>query len=92
MTGGFSERSGMRKRLAVLLMVTLVPISGAVACGQAVEDRARQEVDKQVEKGRQRVNDEVQKGQDRVEQELTNAQKQVQDGVQNAGKQGGGGQ
>lgn len=82
----------MRRRLAVMLMVALVPMSGAVACGQAIEDRAREEVDKQVEKGRQRVNDEVQKGQDRVEQELTNAQKQVQEGVQNAGKQGGGGQ
>ncbi len=80
----------MRKRLAVLLMVALVPMSGAVACGQAVEDRAREEVDKQVEKGKQRVNDELQKGQDRVEQELTNAQKQVEEGVQNAGKQGGG--
>jgi Skp family chaperone for outer membrane proteins len=80
----------MRKRLAVLLMVALVPMSGAVACGQAIEDRARQEVDKQVEKGKQRVNDELQKGQDRVEQELTNAQKQVEEGVQNAGKQGGG--
>ena len=80
----------MRKRLAVLLMVALVPMSGAVACGQAIEDRARQEGDKQVEKGKQRVNDEVPKGQDRVEQELTNAQKQVEEGVQNAGKQGGG--
>ena len=82
----------MRRRLAVLLMVALIPMSGAVACGQAIEDRAREEVDKQVEKGRQRVNEEVQKGQDRVEQELTNAQEQVQEGVQNAGKQGGGGQ
>ncbi len=82
----------MRKRLAVLLVVALVPMSGAVACGQAIEDRARDEVNKQVEKGKQRVNDEVQKGQDRVEQELTNAQKQVEEGVQNAGKKGGGGQ
>lgn len=82
----------VRKNLAILLVVALIPMSGAVACGQAIEDRAREEVDKQVEKGRQRVNEEVQKGQDRVEQELTNAQKQVQEGVQNAGKQGGGGQ
>ena len=74
----------MRRRLAVLLMVALMPMSGAVACGQAIEDRAREEVDKQVEKGKQRVNDEVQKGQDRVEKELTNAQKQVQDGAKQA--------
>jgi len=74
----------MRRRLAVLLMVALMPMSGAVACGQAIEDRAREEVDKQVEKGKQRVNDEVQKGQDRVEKELTNAQKQAQDGAKQA--------
>jgi F0F1-type ATP synthase membrane subunit b/b' len=89
---GAPERKNVRRKLAVLMVVALVPMSGAVACGQAIEDRARQEVDKQVEKGKQRVNDEIQKGQDRVEQELTNAQEQVQDGVQNAGKQGGGGQ
>jgi Skp family chaperone for outer membrane proteins len=87
---GAPERKDVRRKLAVLMMVALVPMSGAVACGQAIEDRARQEVDKQVEKGKQRVNDELQKGQDRVEQELTNAQKQVEEGVQNAGKQGGG--
>lgn len=92
MTQRAPERKNVRRKLAVLMMAALVPMSGAVACGQAVEDRARQEVDKQVEKGRQRVNDEIQKGQDRVEQELTNAQKQVEEGVQNAGKQGGGGQ
>jgi F0F1-type ATP synthase membrane subunit b/b' len=82
----------LRKRLAVLLVVALIPMSGAVACGQAIEDRARDEVNKQVEKGKQRVNEEVQKGQDRVEQELTNAQEQVQEGVENAGKGSGGGQ
>ena len=74
----------MRRRLAVLLMVALMPMSGAVACGQAIEDRAREEVDKQVEKGKQRVNDEVQKGQDKIEKELTNAQKQAQDGAKQA--------
>ncbi len=84
------ERKNVRKKLATMIVVALVPMSGAIACGQAVEDRAREEVDKQVEKGKQRVNDELQKGQDRVEQELTNAQKQVEEGVQNAGKQGGG--
>ena len=92
MTDGSPERKNVRRKLAVLLVVALVPMSGAVACGQAIEDRARQEVDKQVEKGKQRVNEEVQKGRDRVEQELTNAQRQVEEGVKNAGKQGGGGQ
>jgi Skp family chaperone for outer membrane proteins len=79
----------MRRRLAVLLMVALMPMSGAVACGQAIEDRAREEVDKQVEKGKQRVNDEVQKGQDKIEKELTNAQKQVQDGAKQAKEKAG---
>ncbi len=80
----------MRRRLAVLLVVALMPMSGAVACGQAIEDRAREEVDKQVEKGKQRVNDEVQKGQDRIEKELTNAQKQAQDGAKQAKEKAGG--
>ena len=80
----------MRRRLAVLLMVALMPMSGAVACGQAIEDRAREEVDKQVDKGKQRVNDEVQKGQDRIEKELTNAQKQAQDGAKQAKEKAGG--
>ncbi|MBA2510806.1 MAG: hypothetical protein H0X19_09770 [Rubrobacter sp.] len=82
----------MRRKLAVLLMVALIPLSGAAACGQAIEDRAREEVDKQVEKGKQRVNDEVQKGRDRVEKELTNAQEQVQDGTKKAKEKAGGGQ
>ena len=82
----------MKKKLAILLMVALIPASGAVACGQAIEDRARDEVNKQVEKGKQRVNDEVQKGRDRVEKELSNAQKQVQDGANQAKEKAGGGQ
>ncbi len=89
---GSLERKNVRKKLAALLVVALMPMSGAVACGQAIEDRAREEVDKQVEKGKQRVNDEVQKGQDRVEQELTNAQEQVQDGANQAKEKAGGGQ
>jgi len=87
-----SSEENVRKRLAVLLVVALVPMSGAVACGQAIEDRARDEVNKQVEKGKQRVNDEVQKGQDRIQREISNAQKQVEQGAQDAQKKGGGGQ
>ena len=92
MTAGSRRGNGMRRKLAVLMMVALVPMSGAVACGQAIEDRARDEVNKQVEKGKQRVNDEVQKGRDRVEKELSNAQKQVQDGANQAKEKAGGGQ
>ena len=81
----------MRKKLAVLLTVALIPLSGAVACGQAIEDRARDEVNKQVENGRQRVNEEIDKGQkrvqDRVQDEITNAQDRVNQGVNDAQKE-----
>jgi sensor domain CHASE-containing protein len=89
---GSPERKNVRRKLAVLLVVVLVPMSGAVACGQAIEDRARQEADKQVEKGKQRVNEEVQKGQKKLEQEAGKVQKQVEDGAKNAQKKAGGGQ
>ena len=39
---GAPERKNVRRKLAVLMMVALVPMSGALACGQAIEDRARQ--------------------------------------------------
>jgi Skp family chaperone for outer membrane proteins len=86
MYGAF-ERKNVRRKLAVLMMVALVPMSGAVACGQAIEDRARQEVDKQVEKGKQRVNDEIQKGQKKLEDGAGQVQKQVEDGAKKAQKQ-----
>ena len=69
---------------------------GTEAGGQAIEDRAREEVDKQVEKGKQRVNDEIDKGQKRIEDEVTNAQDRVSQGVDDAQKEAekraGGGQ
>ncbi len=74
----------MRRKLAVLLTVALIPLSGAVACGQAIEDRAREEVDKQVENGKQRVNEEIDKGQKRIQDEVTNAQDRVNQGVNDA--------
>ena len=80
-------RKNVKKKLAILLMVALIPASGAVACGQAIEDRARDEVNKQVEKGKQRVNDEVQKGQKKLEEGAGQVQKQVEDGAKKAQKQ-----
>lgn len=77
----------MKRKLAVLLTVALIPLSGAVACGQAIEDRARDEVNKQVENGRQRVNEEIDKGQKRVQDEVTNAQDRVNQGVNDAQKE-----
>ena len=82
----------MRRKLAILLAVALIPTSGAVACGQAIEDRARDEVNKQVEKGKQRANDEIQKGKERLQKEAKKAQKQVQEGAKKAEEKAGGGQ
>jgi len=81
------ERKNVRKKLATMLVVALVPMSGAVACGQAIEDRARDEVNKQVEKGKQRVNEEVQKGQKKLEEGAGQVRKQAEDGAKNAQKQ-----
>lgn len=77
----------MRRKLAVLLVAALVPTSGAVACGQAVEDRVKQEVDKQVQKGKDRVNKELQKGQKKLEKEAGKVRKQVEEGAKDARKQ-----
>ncbi len=84
---GPSDRRSMRRKLAVLLMVAFIPTSGAVACGQAIEDRAREEVDKQVDKGKQRINKEIDKGQQRMNKEVTNAQNQAEQGVNKAQKE-----
>jgi Skp family chaperone for outer membrane proteins len=86
----------MRRKLTVLLVAALVPMSGAVACGQAVEDRVKQEVDKQVQKGKDRVNKELEKGQKKVEREAGKVRKQLEEGAKDARKQAekkaGGGQ
>ena len=85
--GGIQGRRDMRRKLAVLLVASLVPMSGAVACGQAVEDRVKQEVDKQVQKGEDRVNKELEKGQKKLEKEAGKVQKQIEEGAQDAKKQ-----
>lgn len=77
----------MRRKLAMLLMVTFVPIFGAAACGQAVEDRVKQEVDKQVQEGQKRVDKELKKGQKKLEKEAGKVRKQIEEGAQNAKKQ-----
>jgi Skp family chaperone for outer membrane proteins len=77
----------MRRKLAVLLVAALVPTSGAVACGQAVEDRVKQEVDKQVQKGKGRVNKELEKGQKKLKREAGKVQEKAEDGVRNLEKQ-----
>jgi predicted Holliday junction resolvase-like endonuclease len=82
--GVVREERFVKNRLAVLLLVALIPLSGAVACQQAIEDRAREEVDRQVQRGQDRINKEIEKGQKRIEQEMTNAREQVEDGARDA--------
>ena len=77
----------MRRKLAMLLVVALVPISGAAACGQAVEDRVKQEVDKQVQEGKKRIDKELEKGQTRLEREAGKVREQVDEGARNVKKQ-----
>ncbi len=86
----------MRRKLAMLLVVALVPMAGAAACGQAVEDRVKQEVDKQVQEGKKRINKELEKGQTKLEREAGKVREQVEKEAQNvkqqAEKKGGSGQ
>jgi hypothetical protein len=77
----------MRRKLAMLLVVALVPMFGAAACGQAVEDRVKQEVDKQVQEGQKRIDKELEKGQTMLEREAGKVRKHVEKGVQNAKKE-----
>jgi Skp family chaperone for outer membrane proteins len=76
----------MRRKLVVLLVVALVPMFGAAACGQAVEDRVNQEVDKQVQKGQKRIDKELEKGQKKLEKEAGKARKQVEESAKDAKK------
>jgi Skp family chaperone for outer membrane proteins len=84
---GLRGRREMRRKLAVLLVAAFVPTSGAVACGQAVEDRVNQEVDKQVQKGKDRVNKELEKGQKKLEKEAGKVRKQLEEGAKDLEKQ-----
>ena len=79
----------MIRKLVELLVVALVPMYGAAACGQAVEDRVNQEVDKQVQKGQERVNKELEKGQKKLEQEAGQARKRAEESVKDATKKAG---
>jgi hypothetical protein len=53
----------MGRRVAALLAVVLIPLAGAAACQQAVEDRVREQVEKKVQEGEQRAKKELQQGQ-----------------------------
>jgi len=71
----------MRRKIAILLTASLVSLFCATACGevqQQVEDRAREEVDKQVREGRKQVEKKVQEGRDQIEKEVKEGRKQVE--------------
>jgi hypothetical protein len=76
----------MRSKVAMLLVVALVPMIGAAACGQAVEDRVKQEVDKQVQEGQKRIDKELEKGRTMLEREAGKVRKEVEKGAQDVKK------
>ena len=81
-----SERS-MKTKFVVLVAAALVSIFGAAACADQLRDeaeqRAREEVERQVEKGRQQVEEQIEKGrteaEQRVAEELQKARQQAEE-------------
>ncbi len=77
----------MRWKVVVLLAAAFVGLSGAWACGQAVEDEVRQRVEDKVEQGKQRAKEEIEKGKQRLEREGQRAKKEMEQEVQKVREQ-----
>ena len=77
----------MRRKVVVLLAAAFVGLSGAWACGQAVEDEVRQRVEDKVEQGKQRAKKEIEKGKERLEQEGRKAKEKIEQEGQKLRKQ-----
>jgi len=77
----------VRRNVLVLLAAAIVGLSGAWACGQAVEDDVRQRVEEKVEQGKQRAKKELEKGKQRFEREGQKAKEEIEQEVQKARKQ-----
>lgn len=72
----------MKRRFAALFAAALISMFGVVACADRVqeelEQRAREEIDKQVDKGRQEVEKQVEKARTEAEQQIQEGRKQVE--------------
>ena len=72
----------MKKRFAALFMAALISMFGAAACAdrlqQEAEQRARDEIDKQIEKGRQEVEKLVETGRTEAEKRLQEGRQQIE--------------
>jgi ElaB/YqjD/DUF883 family membrane-anchored ribosome-binding protein len=81
----------MKRRFATLFVAALVSMFGAAACGgqlqDEVEQRARDEINKQVEKGRTEAEKRIQEGRQQAEERLQEGRKQVEQKVQEGRKQ-----
>jgi F0F1-type ATP synthase membrane subunit b/b' len=70
----------MKKRFATLLVVVLVSVFGATACG-GVQEQLEKRAQDEVEKGRQRIEKEVQKGRTQVEEQIDEGRRQVEKNI-----------
>jgi carbonic anhydrase len=81
----------MKIRFATLLVVVLVCVFGATACGGVQEQLERRAQD-EVEKGRQRIEKEVQKGRTQVEEQVQEGRRQVEEQIKEGRQKAGEGQ
>lgn len=82
----------MKRRFAALFAAALLSAFGAAACAdqlrQEAEQRAREEIDKQVEKGRQELEKQVDKGRTVAEKKVRQeVEKRAQEGRKAAEQQ-----
>ena len=81
----------MKRRFAALFAAALISMFGVVACAdrlqEDVEQRARKEIDRQVEKGRQEVEKQVDKARTEAEKQLQEGRRQVEKEIRQGSKQ-----
>jgi F0F1-type ATP synthase membrane subunit b/b' len=81
----------MKRRFAALFAAAFVSMFGAVACAdrlqEDVEQRAREEVDRQIDKGRQEVEKQVDKARTEAEKQVQEGRRQVEKEIRQGSKQ-----